>query len=113
MYFVHRSAYDGPLSKRVVRLPEPTVLAHVGLPGLAGYLRCSDPGRHPGWPDELLVLRALVAPDETAIEPALRRCNRWPGFRLDASRWPDRPDDHAAAHTAAMEQPARRGSAPH
>jgi hypothetical protein len=47
------------------------------------------------------VLRALVAPDEEVLGPALDRCNRWPGFNLNADPWPDLPADHGAAHRRA------------
>nr|BFE55647.1 hypothetical protein GCM10020063_001730 [Dactylosporangium thailandense] len=97
-----RDSYDGV---------KPVTLAHVGLPRLAAQLRFLDPRRHPDWPDELLVLRALVAPDDVAIDSALQRCNRWPEFRLDATPWPDLPAEHDAAHTAAMPRLASRGPA--
>jgi hypothetical protein len=97
-----RDSFDGA---------KPVVLGHVGLPRLAGHLRSLDPRRHPDWPDELLVLRALVAPDDVAIDPAMQRCIRWPEFRLDATPWPDLPTEHDTAHTAAMPMLVRRGPA--
>src|SRR5262245_33966329 len=71
----------------------------VRLPEFAGYLRAVQPQggsyslyasdeqdedeeelEQERWPRELLVLRALVAPGETSIGPALQRCNRYPSF---------------------------------
>ncbi|MET8083300.1 hypothetical protein [Micromonospora sp. NPDC005237] len=82
---------------------QPLVFPGVGLRELAGHLRTADPDSGAEWPPELLVLRALVAPEEDAIRPALERCNRWPGFNLNADPWPDLPNEHGPAHREAME----------
>jgi hypothetical protein len=62
----------------------PSVFPGVTLPGLAAHLRASEPDPD-SWPPELLVLRNLIAPGDETIRPALERCNRWPGFNLNAS----------------------------
>ncbi|MEV4510338.1 hypothetical protein AB0K00_15390 [Dactylosporangium sp. NPDC049525] len=91
--------YDGETLARL----EPFVFPGVDLPGLAGHLRAADPAGQ-DWPPELLVLRALVAPDDTTVEPALRRCNLWPGFNLNDGPWPrGMPDAHAAVHREAAD----------
>ena len=51
-------------------------------------------------PRELLALRALVAPGEASIEPALHRCNRYPTIEERPSAALAGP--HPAAHQAAM-----------
>ncbi|MEV0136206.1 hypothetical protein AB0H83_48235 [Dactylosporangium sp. NPDC050688] len=97
-YAVFLTHYDGRTLARMAPLAFPGV----DLPGVAGHLRTADPGDD--WPEELLVLRALVAPDETTVEPALQRCNRWPGFNLNDTPWPrGMPDAHAAVHREAVE----------
>ncbi len=72
----------------------PWVVPGVRLPGLADWLRTLvpqvsevnqpdqilDPHRFEGWPEALLLLRALVAPGEERLGPALERCNRWPDY---------------------------------
>src|SRR6266536_2961200 len=98
----------------------PWVVPGVRLPGLADWLRTLvpqvsevnqpdqilDPHRFEGWPEALLLLRALVAPGEERLGPALERCNRWP----DYFSWGDdyiRPerrwllDAHELAHARA------------
>jgi hypothetical protein len=106
-YAVLLTFYD---SHSIGWLP-PLSIPGVRLPGLARYL-CSvvpagghyafytpQPAPQERWPDELLTLRALSAPGDTSIEPALRRCNRYPGLEdhLAAFTGP-----HPAAHQAAM-----------
>ena len=90
----------------------PVAIPGVRLAGLAGYLRRVVPagGRYAcytrelieqeQWPKELLALRGLVAPGETSVEPALRRCNRYLNIedRLSAAF----AGPHPAAHEAAM-----------
>ncbi|MFD9944930.1 hypothetical protein ACFWYW_39155 [Nonomuraea sp. NPDC059023] len=49
------------------------------------------------WPGHLLDLRALVAPDENGIAPALERLNRFAGDARDF------PEPHDQAHQAALE----------
>jgi hypothetical protein len=85
----------------------PIAFPGVSLPGLAGNLRDANPSGVDGWPDELLVLRALVGPDDDRLGPALERCNRWPGFNLDAGPGPDLRVDHGAAHERARSVIAR------
>ena len=98
-YAVFLTFYDG----ESLACTQPLVFPGVGLPDLAGHLRTADLESAAEWPEELLVLRALVAPGEDAVRPALERCNRWPGFNLNAEPWPDLPNDHDTAHRQAME----------
>jgi hypothetical protein len=89
----------------------PVAFPGVALPELAGHLPNVDMPDYgqwdvpddEEWPVELRVLRALIAPGEQDLRPALQRCNRWPGFNLslDPDPWPDLPDEHDAAHRAA------------
>ncbi|GAA3220682.1 hypothetical protein ACFO1B_17150 [Dactylosporangium siamense] len=95
-YAVFLTHYDGETLARL----EPLEFPGVDLPGLPGHLRAAAPAGD--WPPELLVLRALVAPDDTTVEPALRRCNQWPGFNLGDGPWPaGMPAAHAAVHQEA------------
>jgi hypothetical protein len=83
--------------------PLPRLLAFVGirLPELAHHLRSMRPGRDPAWPDDLLALRALVAPGDRRIGPALRRHARSVGrLYLAGAAEPVRrsaTEDHATA----------------
>ncbi|WP_344970846.1 hypothetical protein [Streptosporangium fragile] len=71
----------------------------VRLPELAAHLRTTTGGLE-RWPHELLVLRALVAPGDDGIGPALDRCNRWPSF---GERTPDELlGGHSVAHAFAL-----------
>lgn len=70
----------------------------VRLPQLAEALRATDV-RLGEWPRELLHLRALVAPDESEIRPALERCNRWPSFEEEI---PETYGAHPQAHETAL-----------
>lgn len=98
-YAVFLTFYDGESMAR----SKPLAFPGVDLPALARHLRTVDAPRGDDWPPELLVLRALIAPGEDAIRPALERCNRWPGFNLNANPWPALPDEHDAVHRRAME----------
>ncbi|MFT3700140.1 MAG: hypothetical protein QM831_43745 [Kofleriaceae bacterium] len=53
------------------------VFEGVRLPELADYLRETIPGAKP-WPLELRLLRAMIDPDDSTIEPALERVNAYP-----------------------------------
>jgi hypothetical protein len=101
-YAVFLTFYDGESLARL----QPLAFPGVSLPALARHLRTADTPRSDDWPPELLVLRALIAPGEDAIRPALDRCNRWPGFNLNANPWPAMPDEHDAVHRRAMEMAA-------
>lgn len=82
---------------------QPLAIPGVDLPALASHLRTADMALGDDWPPELLVLRALIAPGEDAIGPALDRCNRWPGFNLNGNAWPPvLPAEHDAVHREAM-----------
>ncbi|QFZ19476.1 hypothetical protein [Saccharothrix syringae] len=96
-YAVFLTFYDG---ESMARCP-PLAFPGVDLPNLARHLR-TTPTRDT-WQPELLVLKALIGPAEDDLAPALERCNRWPGFNLNADPWPDLPDDHDVAHRRALE----------
>lgn len=98
-YAVFLTFYDGESLAR----SQPLAFPGIDLPGLAKHLRAVDTPRGNAWPPELLVLRALIAPGEDTVRPALDRCNRWPGFNLNAIPWPALPEDHDAVHRRAME----------
>jgi hypothetical protein len=89
--------YDG---KTLARL-QPLAFPGVDLPALAGHLRTVAISSSLDWPPELFVLRALIAPEDATVLPALDRCNRWPGFNLNANPLPGLPDEHDAAHRLA------------
>ncbi|WP_212830202.1 hypothetical protein [Catellatospora sp. TT07R-123] len=88
--------------------PPPLAFPGVRLPGFAAHLRDLTPPLT-GWPPELLVLRALSAPDEPDLAPALARCNEWPGFDLNRRPWPRLPDDHRVAHLMALDLAVHAG----
>lgn len=96
-YGVFLTFYDG----ESLACSQPTAFPGVALPALARHLRTADAGEE--WAPELRVLRALIAPDEDTLGPTLDRCNRWPGFNLNAGPWADLPDEHVAAHRRAVE----------
>jgi hypothetical protein len=98
-YAVFLTHYDGTTLARL----RPLAFPGVGLATLARHLRDVAHPSDLAWPAELIVLRALLAPDDVTILPALERCNRWPGFNLNANPWPDLPDGHDAAHRQAQE----------
>jgi hypothetical protein len=98
-YAVLLTHYDGQTLARLAPLAFPGV----ALPELAGHLRGVAAPSRLDWPVELCVLRALIAPADDDLGPALQRCNQWPGFDLGADVWPDLPDDHDPAHRAAMQ----------
>lgn len=92
--------------------PPPVAFTGVRLPQLAGHLQTIVPEQaacHQGhrrwpccWPFGLLALRALLAPGERRLGPALRRYDRWEP-RLHTSHliqlvWRSGTRDHAAAH---------------
>jgi len=69
------------------------VIPGVRLDGLAAYFCNTAPTRWPGisptyiddWPWELLLLRAMIDPGDTSIEPGLARCARYPLLRVGES----------------------------
>jgi hypothetical protein len=96
-YAVFLTFYD---SESLATL-EPLAFPGVDLPRLPGHLRAATPDEDV-WPPELLVLRALVAPHDTGVEPALQRCNLWPGFNLNDNPWPPGlAGTHATVHREA------------
>ena len=105
--------------------PPPVALAGVRLPQLADYLQTvvpeqaechHDHSRWPCcWPFGLLALRALIAPGEQRLGPALRRYNRWEP-QLHTSHpielmWRSGARDHAAAHAQVRPWLSQRPSA--
>ncbi|MER7283241.1 hypothetical protein ABT369_53315 [Dactylosporangium sp. NPDC000244] len=78
-FAVFLTYYDG-LS---LDTPPPFVFPGITLPELPAHLRATEPDEDT-WPPELQVLRALTGPGDTTVGPALERCNRWPGFNLNA-----------------------------
>jgi hypothetical protein len=99
-YVVLLTFYDG----ESLAITAPLAFPGTALPALAGRLTTVDPAVAAAWPPELRVLRALVTPGAPALDVALERANRWPGFSLGAdSPWPGLPDEHAAAHRLAMD----------
>lgn len=57
----------------------PYKLAGVTVGGLVDYLRETAPRAEPvAWPFELRLLRAMIEPGDTTLEPALRRCAAYP-----------------------------------
>ncbi|MET7424998.1 hypothetical protein [Dactylosporangium sp. NPDC005555] len=98
-YAVLLTHYDG----ETLAWQPPFAFPGIDLPALPGHLRAAPPD-DAVWPPELLVLRALVAPGDYTIEPALRRCNLWPGFNLNDTPWPrGMPEAHADVHREATE----------
>jgi hypothetical protein len=93
--------------------PPPVALPGVRLPQFAEYLQTAVPAQAEGhqghgrwpccWPYGLLALRALIAPGERHLGPALRRYNRWEPqlhtSHLIELMWRSGARDHAAAHT--------------
>nr|WP_055502710.1 hypothetical protein [Nonomuraea pusilla] len=77
----------------------PITFPGVRLPDLAAHLRAATAGLE-GWPLELVVLRALLAPHDTGLGEALARCNHWPSF---GERTPSELyGPHETAHAYAM-----------
>jgi hypothetical protein len=113
----------------------PWVLPGVRLPQLAAWLRAVTPAvteikgqryspltgtgdlhphRFEGWPEPLLLLRALVAPAEQRLAAALERCNQWPEYfslEDDYARaelgWA--VQGHGQAHARALQRLRRGG----
>ncbi|WP_182902613.1 hypothetical protein [Microbispora sp. H10830] len=74
----------------------PKAFPGVRLPGLAAALRAADPDLLSG---ELCALRALIAPGDEDIGPALERCNRWGPLE----EWlPEISAPHSRAHGHAL-----------
>ncbi|GAA3456053.1 hypothetical protein [Dactylosporangium matsuzakiense] len=78
-FAVFLTYYDGAS----LDCPPPFAFPGLTLPELPAHLRATAPDAGT-WPAELVVLRSLVGPDDASIEPALQRCNTWPGFNLNA-----------------------------
>lgn len=76
----------------------PVCFPGVRLPRFAATLREAG-ATLDEWPEELVVLRALVAPGEDEIGPALKRCNRWPDFEREIA---ETYDAHRQAHEFAL-----------
>ncbi|MEU0569630.1 hypothetical protein ABZ297_30225 [Nonomuraea sp. NPDC005983] len=74
----------------------PWAFPGVRLPRLGAALSEIDATAE-GWPLELLVLRALVAPGESGIAAALERCGGWPRYVYPPAEVLDHLRSHAAA----------------
>jgi hypothetical protein len=83
-YAVLLTHYDG----HSIATVRPRSFPGVRLPGLSAVLHATPSAVAEAWPPELQLLRALVEAGEASIEPALRRCNEWPGFNLNVDPWP-------------------------
>lgn len=93
--FSVRLCWDPPGADRNLDLAGALVFPGSALPELAAYLRgVEDPGAH-GWPHDARLLRALVAPGDQEIGPALERYARLPGYDPSPAG-----TDRVAAHDA-------------
>ncbi|GAA3975307.1 hypothetical protein GCM10023085_67240 [Actinomadura viridis] len=88
----------------------PFVFEGVRLPELAERLRTAGEGME-DWPQELRVLRALVAPADGDIGDALRRCNLWPDYESMVGTQ-SLLGAHPEVHAQAMDVVARQGGLP-
>ncbi|MFG2059130.1 hypothetical protein ACGFI9_34450 [Micromonospora sp. NPDC048930] len=78
--FSVRLCWESPDAYRNLDLVGAIVFPGLTLPDLAAQLRgVDDPGAH-GWPHDVRLLRALVAPGENDVGPALERYARLPGY---------------------------------
>lgn len=78
--FSVRLCWASPDTDRNLDLAGAVVFPGLTLPDLAARLRGVDgPGAH-RWPHEARLLRALVAPGETDVGPAMERYARLPGY---------------------------------
>ncbi len=85
--FSVRRCWDSPDTDRNLNLAGATVFPGVTLPDLATQLRgTEDPDTH-YWPHDARLLRALIAPGEDDIGPALQRYARLPGYALTPARF--------------------------
>jgi hypothetical protein len=101
--------------------PPPVALSGVRLPQVADYLQAVVPEQaechrgHGRWPYGLLALRALIAPGEQRLGPALRRYNRWEPqlhtSHLIELMWRSGSRDHTAAHARIQPWLAQQPSA--
>jgi hypothetical protein len=118
--FAFRLCWQRSGSNRNLDLEGAVVFPGLTLPSLAAHLRSvNDPTAH-GWTDEARLLRALVAPGEDDMAPALHRYARTTGYDPTAVAYGqlaahDHPD-HNTAHGAvlkllATEETAESGSA--
>lgn len=105
-YAVFLTFYDGAS----LDCPTPVVLPGVSLPTLASTLRSTAWGDD-SWPAELRLLQAAVAPGDDSVLPALKRCNDWPGFNLNADPWPKRLDEEEDVRAAFTEMLGQAGYA--
>ncbi|WP_433223860.1 hypothetical protein ACQP00_14990 [Dactylosporangium sp. CS-047395] len=87
-FAVFLTYYDGSS----LEATPPFVFPGVSLPELPAHLRAAEPDSDV-WPPELMVLQALTAPGDETVRPALERCNRWPGFNINADPWPEDTTD--------------------
>lgn len=105
--FSVRLCWESPEVHRNLDLAGALAFPGLRLPDLAARLRNADgPGAH-RWPHDARLLRALVAPEEDDIGPAMERYARLGGY-APAPAGIDRPLAHEAIHDEilAMLRPA-------
>ncbi|WP_233196948.1 hypothetical protein [Verrucosispora sp. ts21] len=95
--FSVRLCWESPDTDRNLDLAGATVFPGLNLPGLATQLRCAEDPDIRRWPHDARLLRALVAPRETDIGPALERYARLPGYALTPTIL-DRTSTHDTVH---------------
>jgi hypothetical protein len=95
--FSVRLCWEHPGTGTNLDLAGAVVFPGLTLPDLASHLRgVDDPGTH-SWPHDARLLRALVAPGEDDIGPALKRYARMAGYD-PAPAGIDRIPAHGAIH---------------
>jgi hypothetical protein len=95
--FSVRLCWESPDTARNLDLPGALVFTGLALPDLAAHLRgVDDPGAD-RWPHDARLLRALVAPGEEEVGPALQRYARLPGYDPSPAGI-DRVPAHDAIH---------------
>lgn len=78
--FSVRLCWQQPGTGTNLDLPGPVAFVGMTLPDLAAHLRGVDDAQAEGWPHDARMLRALVAPGEKEIGPALQRYARLTGY---------------------------------
>lgn len=100
--FSVRLSWDPPGTARNLDLPGAIAFPGLTLIDLATHLRDVDEPGAQRWPRDVRLLRALIAPGEDTIGPALERYARLPGYD------PWRPGiDHLPTHDAVHQEMRR------
>jgi hypothetical protein len=111
--FSVRLSWESPDTYRNLDLCGALAFPGLTLTSIASYLREAEDGVARRWPDDARLLRALVAPGENEIGPAVRRYARLPGYRpptesIDWSSAPvERPDRSLVQLSPHLAQVAR------